>query len=112
DGADEEALEVGGDVADLVEEKGVAVGEEEEAIFLLFGSGESALLVAEELRAHGLGRVRAAGDGGPGLVELLLAEGAVRTDPGGERGLARAALAEDEDGDVESGNAAGLGVEL
>jgi hypothetical protein len=75
--ADEQALDVPGDVSDLVQEQGVPVGDGEQTVLVARGPGEGARLVAEELRLDGVTAELAASDRGPAVIERLAAEGAV-----------------------------------
>ena len=56
DGAQKFGLQIHGDVADLVQEEGAAIGQFEAAFLLHQGAGESALLVPEEFALQQPGR--------------------------------------------------------
>ena len=88
------------DVADLVEQKRPAVGELEAALLALFGAGEGALLVAEELGFDERVRQRAATD----LDERLPRPERVVVDRLRDELLAGARLAADEDRGVGAGD--------
>ena len=81
DGADQQALDVATEVADLVEEERVAVRGFEQTIAVLISPGEGALLVAEQLRLDRLAAVLPAGYGRPGLVFSLDPVRTVQPDP-------------------------------
>ena len=86
-------LDRGGDVADLVEEEGPAVGGLEPARARVDGAGERPLLVAEQLALEeGLGERRAGH-----LDEGLVAPRAVLVERLGEELLPGAALSEEQD---------------
>lgn len=92
-----------GELGHLVEEDGAAVGLLEVSLAGADGAGEGAFLVAEELRVDG-----PLGDGAAvdGNVFAVLA-GREVVDDLGEELLSGAALAEDEDAEVDGGDAHG-----
>jgi hypothetical protein len=89
-----------GDLADLVEEEGAAVGELEAAGAARDGAGEGAALVAEELAFDQAGRDRGAVD----LDEGLAAARGAEVEGAGDELLAGAALGGDEDGGGAGGD--------
>ena len=106
--AEELGLDRQGELADLVEEEGAAVGELEAAAPLLLGPGEGSALVAEELALDdGLGQ-RGAVDRDEGALGAAraLVEGA------GDELLARSALAGDEHGRLGARDSVYQGEEL
>ena len=101
--AQQQRLRLLGELADLVEEEGAAVGLLEIALALADRAGEGALLVAEELGVDGAFGDGAAVDGqvfpGPAAAVLV--------DDLGDVLLADAALACDQDGQVRGGHGDG-----
>ncbi len=97
--AQELGLHVDGQLAELVEEDGAAVGLHEGRDALVDGAGERAALVAEERALGQRGRDGAAVDDDEGLVRA----GAGLVDGLGDELLAGARLARDEHGEVGGG---------
>jgi hypothetical protein len=91
------------DVADLVEEKGAAVGLREQARVVAHRSGEGAAAVAEELAVDERVGQRGAAHGDEGTPLAALVDGA------GQKLLAGAALAADQDRHVGSRDLLDLG---
>jgi hypothetical protein len=102
---DPQELDLGGEgeLAELVEEEGAAVGRLEDALLVVGGAGEGAAGVAEEGGFDELGRERAAVDRDEGAV----AAGARAVDRASEELLAGAGLAEEEDRHAAGGDLAG-----
>src|SRR5437764_5177126 len=102
DGAEQLDLHLDGDLADLIEEEGAAVGELEAAGFALDRSGEGALLETEQL-----GLDQLAGNGGAvDLDERAVAAVGLLVQRGSDQLFSGAALALDQDrggriGDLE-----------
>ena len=96
EGAEELHLEIAGEVADLVEEEGAAVGLEEEALRIRCCPRERAPLVTEQRRLEERRRDRAAVH----RDERRLRAPALLVDEAREDLLSRAGLAGEEDGDV------------
>ena len=108
EGAQETALEVEGELADLVEEEGAAVDAGEQADLGAGDAGDGAFGVAEELGFDHGGDERAAVDGEEGLLGV----GAVGVDGAGDELFAGAGLADDEDGMGGAGDLGEDAVEL
>ncbi len=104
--AEDFGLHVHGHGANFVEEEGAAVGYFEEALLGVDGGGEGSFDVAEEGRFEEVGGDGAGVDGDEGLV----AAGGVLVDGFGDKLLAGAGLALDEDGGAGGGDL-GHGVE-
>jgi hypothetical protein len=104
DGAEELGLDVEGHGGDFVEEEDAAVGDFHEAVFALFGAGEGAGFVAEELGFEDGVLDGGAVDGDEGFVVA----GTSLVDGVGEDFFAGAGGAGDEDGDGGGGGALGL----
>jgi len=93
EGAEEAALEIEGELADFVEEDGLAFEAGEQANLGARGSGDGTLGVAEEFSFDHGGGEGAAVDGKEGLVGV----GSVGVDGTGDEFFAGAGLADDED---------------
>ena len=93
-------MRLAGQLADLVQEEGAAVGLLEIALPLADGAGEGPFLVAEEFGVDGALRDGSAVD----RQVLAGPAAAVLVDDLGEVFLAHAALARDQDGQVRGGH--------
>ena len=99
--AQERDLDVGRQLADLVEEERAGVGRLDEAGAVGVRAGEGAAAVAEQLRERELGAHGAAVDGD----ERPAGAAALRVDRAGDQLLAGAGLADQDDREVGAGGA-------
>src|SRR5690606_939720 len=107
-GAQQDRLQAGVHLADLVEEQGAAVGGDEQAALGGVGAGEGAAHVAEQLALEQRADQRAAVD----RDERLAGAAAAVVDGAGDQLLAGAALAGDQHGGVGAGDLADGGAQL